>query len=199
MPPPIIGQSSASQSTTDSTIPPNCTETAENKDIKIIENIPIEIALSTLPPSFARNEILKDTRKRKLEKAKRKLIEIAGGIKTENTTQTSPTKNTTRKTKKSKKKEKKQEDKEEELLIQKLLLQGVPEEEIINVPLSTLLEKLSDKERKPVIELSDSDSEELNEKDLPDDEVFQFIKTPQEIKVLQQLEKEKVTKKTKIL
>jgi hypothetical protein len=152
-----------------------------------------KIALANLPPSFAKNSIAKEERRKKIAIAKEKLSKMVSGqikIKKEKTDEQD-----VQVPKKAKRKAKNQANvqfDEGMFIIERLLLRGVDETKILENDLQELA-------RSELKEEISSEDVELNDKDLSEAEIRDFIRTPEEVAFLQELEamKEPVKKRLK--
>jgi len=119
------------------------------------------------PPAFYKNQLKKEKRKAKIESAKKRIE----GLRTTSLTplESEPV-----------------DLDEEDLDIEKLLLQGISEEAILECKLkdNSLSLSFGTLSKSKQIDL---DAEELNENDISDADISQFIKSPAEIQLLQNI------------
>jgi len=168
-----------------------------DKDMMFKDNK--EINLLGTPPSFFKNEQRRERRRRKLKKAKQRIQGLVScdptaaktlahiGKPTISIEDISSTKNI-ESNQFDKNKQLDEDTDEEDLIIEKLLLQNVEEDLIIEGHYESLQKEFEvipqDIKRK-------GNQIEADEKDISDEEILEFIRTPAEVKILEELEEEK--------
>jgi len=156
---------------------------AKGKVLSTCEAIKSQIS----PPSFIHNEIMRAKRKEKLDRAKERIKMIGSSLTRKRCSADSISLN------------------EEDLMIERLLLMGADDTSILEGNFASLSASLLSSNNNYNLATTTATStrnleaEELNESDLPDDEIFDYLRTNEEIAVLNKIpSKESANKRRKV-
>jgi len=146
----------------------------------VVTGIPTDPqSLRTLPPAYIKAVALREKRRQKLINASKHLDNLLNGnhsILSTNKTNTTKENNCT------------QDFDTEDLVLQKLLLAGIPPHLLLSVPIRSLQEY---SQGIPLLRSHglDINSSELSEKDITDQEISSLLNTPEEMHFLEMMEK----------
>jgi len=142
---------------------------AKGKVLSTCEAIKSQIS----PPSFIHNEIIRAKRKEKLDRAKERIKMIGSSSTHKRCSGDSVSLD------------------EEDLMIERLLLMGADDTSILEGNFASLSASLlasnNNYNLTPTTSTRNLEAEELNESDLPDDEIFDYLRTNEEIAVLNKM------------